>query len=684
MRVRFAPFCVHRRGRYLRLVEEVLIDISEKSPKILQRDMSTQSKHLYEFGPFRLDTGERLLLRGGEPVPLTPKTFETLVALVERSGHLVEKDELMKLVWSEAYVEESNLTNNVYALRKMLGQTENGRSYIETVPKRGYRFTAAVKELPPEVVVVEKRTLTRVVTEESLEDDLPKQSMSGASEALGKAHARIQTPQSSKWRWPAIALMSASLAIGVFFMYRSLTAAPRGQIDSIAVLPFRNESGDPDIEYLSDGMTESLINRLSQLSQLKVIARNSTFEYKGKNISPQDVSHALGVQAILLGHVRQRDDSLIVSVELMDVRDKTQVWGERYTRKATDIQALQEDITRAIVEKLLVKLNGAQEQQLTKRATQNPAAYQLYLSGLFYVRKMGLENTRKALDYFNQAVALDPNFALAWVGLARAHESFAGDSLIEPQEALAKAKAAVHKALELDETLADAHAALGRVKKNEWDWTGAEREFKRAIELNPNLPEARFRYSDFLSLMGRHTEALAEIKRAHELDPLADDLGTREAWTLLLARRYDEALEKYQNALKLNPNSAAAHNGLGFTYIGIGMYEQAVEEFQKGMSITGDMRNMQCYLGYALAKSGKRSEANAILDKLKATSEYVSPTELAELYVALGNKEAAFASLERAYAAHDLQLSTLKVSLTFDSLRTDARFQDLMRRVGLM
>ena len=646
------------------------------------------SQHLYEFGPYRLDTAERLLLREGEPVPLTPKAFETLVALVERSGHLVGKDELMKVVWSDAYVEESNLTNNVYALRKMLGQGENGRSYIETIPKRGYRFTAPVKELPGEMLVVEKRTLTRVVTEETGTENSPKKTMVRADEALAIEQSRIHR-QRSKWPWLLFALLGSSLVVGGIFIYRSLTASPaliaasRPQIESIAVLPFKNESGNADVDYLSDGMTESLINGLSQLSQLKVIARYSSFQYKGKEVNPDDVSRALGVQAILLGHVIQRDDNLVVSVELIDARDKTQVWGERYTRKTSDIQVVQEDIAHTIVEKLRVELSGMQGQQLTKRATQNSQAYDLYLNGLFYRRKGGLENTRKALDYFNQAIALDPNFALAWVGVAKAHDAFAGNSLLEPQAEMAKAKASVHKALELDETLADAHAVLGRIKKNEWDWTGAERDYKRAIEMNPNLVEARFLYSDYLSVMGRHTEALAEIKRVHELDPLRDNLRAREAWTLFLARRYDEALEKYQNAVRLDPDSLGAHNGLAFTYLGKEMYELAVKEFQTAISIKGEIKGMECYLGYALAKSGNVREAKAILSKLKKTKEYVSPTELAELYVGLGDYEGAIASLERAYTAHDLQLQNLNVSLCFDSLRSDPRFQDLVRRVGL-
>ena len=650
--------------------------------------MSTHLQHLYEFGPYRLDTAERLLLRDGEPVPLTPKAFETLVALVQRSGHLVEKDELMKVVWSDAFVEESNLTNNVYALRKMLGHGENGQSYIETVPKRGYRFTARVTELPAEALVVEKRTVTRVVTEETFADDESQQKqVIGGSPTLAIAPGPVHIDP--RWRWLLVALISLSLVLAGVFIYRSLTAdrsltsAPRPQIESIAVLPFKNDSGNADLEYLSDGVTESLINSLSQLPQLKVIARTSSFQYKGKDANPQEVSRALGVHAIVLGHVVQRDENLVVSVELIDTRDKTQVWGERYTRRTNDVQAVQEDIARMISEKLRVKLTGAQQQQMAKRATENPQAYELYLTGLFHFRRPGLEGVRKSLDYFNQAVALDPNFALAWVEVARVNRFLVGNSLLDPKEGLPKVKAAVQKALEFDETLAEAHVELANSKKDDWDWVGAEREFKRAIELNPNLAEAHNRYSSYLSLVERHTEALAENKRAQELDPLRIGLRGNEATTLSLARRYDEAIEKIKQYIELNPGHGMSHVILGFTYEGKGMYEAAIGEFQKAIKIMGETTSNQIYLGCALALSGKKKEARTIFEKLKNTREYVTPSELAYLDIALGDKEGAMIRLEKAYAARDPHLQNLKVDPHFDSLRSDPRFQDLLRRVGL-
>lgn len=670
--------------------EKVLRDISEKSLKILQDLMSTQSQHLYEFGPYRLDTAERLLLRDGVPVPLTPKAFETLVALVQRSGHLVEKDELMKVVWSDAFVEESNLTNNVYALRKILGHGENGQSYIETVPKRGYRFTGPVKELPAETLVVEKRTITRVVTEETLEDNESQLSLviDGGS-ALALKPRPVHINQRPQWRWFLVAMLSLSVVIVGIVTYRSLfgspalTAAPRPQIESIAVLPFTNESGKPDVEYLSDGLTESLINSLSQLPQLKVIARNSSFQYKGKELNAQDISRSLGVHAIVLGHVVQRDENLVVSVELMDARDNTQVWGERYTRKATDAQGVHEEIARTISAKLRLQLSGVQEQQLTKRATENSQAYELYLTGLFHFKKPGIDGIRKSLDYFNQAVVLDPKFALSWVEIARVHRFFAGYSLRDPKEELASAKAATLRALELDENLGEAHLALAATKRDEWDWVGAEREFKRALELNPNLAEAHNRYAMYLSIMERHTEALAENKRAQELDPLRIGLRGNEANLLSLARRYDEAIEKQKQYMELNPGHGASHIIHGFMHEGKENYEQAIIEFQKAMSINGETTSCQIYLGYALAMSGRKKEARALFEKLKKTREYVSPSELAYLDIALGDKEGAMIRLEKAYAAREPHLQNLKVDPHFDSLRSDQRFQDLVRRVGL-
>jgi len=629
--------------------------------------MSNDKIHLFE--DFTLDLTRGFLLRGDELVHLRPQTYEVLKYLVENRGRLISKDKLIEDVWQGRAVTDGSLGKCIEELREALG--ENALEHIRNVRGRGYIFDLEPGDAGKKIgTTSEQIDVLRVVVVDEEKDDSVKY-------LAGKVRKH-------KFGY-AIALSVVLIgAVGLGYWFFATRSSSSEQIRSIAVLPFRNESGNPDVEYLSDGMTESLINRLSQLPQLKVIARNSTFEYKGREANSQEVSHALGVQAVLLGRVVQRGESLVVSVELVNARDRTQVWGERYTRKAADIQIVQEEIARTISEKLGLPLSGAQKQQLTKRATGNPQAYELYLNGVFYFRKPGIEGVRKSLDNFNQAVTLDPNFALAWLEVARVNSFFAGNSLLEPKVALTKAKAATQKALELDDTLAEAHLALAGIKKNEWDWAGAEREYRRAIELNPNLAEAHSEYSNYLSVIERHTEALAENKRAQELDPLRISLRGQEAFALYLARRYDLAIEKQQQTIELGSGHGGPHFGLGLMYAAKGMYEPAITEYQKAISIIGKTTSIQCYLGYALAMSGKRSEAQAIRDKLKTGKEYVSPTELAVLYVGLGDKEGAIASLERAYDAHDLQMQTLKIDSHFDSLRSDPRFQDLVRRIGFL
>ena len=521
-------------------------------------------------------------------------------------------------------------------------------------------------------------------------------STSGATKATGAAPAAegsaAHTISSAEYiaseikqhKRGALAVLAAFVvAVAVVLGYFAYSRTRSQAISSVAVLPFTNTAGDPNMDYLSDGISESLINALSQLPELKVIARSSAFRYKGKEVDLQEAAKALGVQAIVTGRVVQRGDSLQVSAEMVDVRDKTQLWGGQFTRKSTDLQAVQEEIARAISEKLRLRLSGSEEQQLSKRATTNAQAYQLYLNGMFHRRKGGFENARKAIDYYNQAVTLDPQFALAFTGVADAYRYLAANSVLDPKEAYPKANAAIQKALALDEALPEAHVALGMIKFDEWDWAGADREFKRALELNSNLAEAHFRYSQYLSPMGRHTEAEAEVKRAQELDPLRIPLRGQEGVNLYFAKHYDLAIQRLQDLVKIEPDQSVSRVYLGYTYAAKGMYPQAIAEYQEVIRREGEVTSVLCYLGYALAMSGKRSEAQAILNKLKSTKEYVSPTELAVLYVGLGDKEGAIAALERAYAAHDLQMQLLKVDSHYDNLRGEPRFQELMRKVGL-
>lgn len=503
-------------------------------------------------------------------------------------------------------------------------------------------------------------------------------SIMSATRTASSAEYIVGEIKQHKRGWALIgAVLAAAVAAVLYF------SSGTGAIKSVAVLPFENAGNDPNTEYLSDGISDSLINSLSRVGpQLKVIARSSSFKYNGKDVDMQEVAKALNVQAIVTGKVTVRGDQLLISAQLNDTRDKTQIWGEQYNRKATDLQAVQEDIARIISEKLRLHLTGTEQKLLTKHASQNEKAYQLYLNGVYYDRKGGIENKKKAFDFFNQAIAFDPEFALAYANAAVVYNILAENGVVDPKEARPKAKATAQRALDLDDSLAEGHAAMALIKNGEWDWAGAENEYKRAIALNPNLALAHSDYAIYLSNMGRYAEALNENKRAEELDPLSIKFSNRQGLILQVARRYDEAIQQFQDLIKLQPDSSDAYIYLAYTYADKGMYADAIAQYQKFITISGTSTSVQAYLGYAYAMSGKRNEALDLLNKLKTTTEYVAQAELAILYAGLGNKDEAFAALERAYAAHDPEVQYLKVEPHYDSLRSDPRFKDLLARAG--
>ena len=661
-----------------------------------------RDENIHLFADFTLDLARGCLLCAGEPVHLRPQSYEVLKYLAENKGRLIGKDKLIEMVWQGRAVTDDALVQCLMEVRQALGA--KGKLYVRNVRGRGYIFdpeTSKRQKLEGNSIWTEQVDLLKVVVEDEEEMShvgeteptaaqpagLTARAATSATAGASAAHTEssagyVVSKIMRHQRAAAIALMMLALtAAGVVYFTRF--ASREHGIRSVAVLPFASGSGDPNLEYLSDGLSENLIDRLSQLPGVKVIARSSSFKYKGKEVDPQEAARSLGVEALVLGRVVQRGDELQVRAELVDARAGTQVWGEQYSRKAADLQAVQEEMARTISEKLRLRLTGTQQQQLTKRVTENSQAYQFYLNGLFHARKGNMEGFKKALDYFDQAVALDPNFALAFASMPAVYFNLAATSGLDPKEAMVRGKAAAQKALELDGTLAEAHNGLAVIKRYEWDWSGAESEFKRAIELNPNLAGAHSNYALYLAGMGRTAESLAENKRAQELDPLRISFKGNEGGTLFSARRYDEALQVFQNVIEMQPDYAFAHIGLGHTYVAKGMYAEAINEYQTAISLYGEVTNGLIDLGYAYAMSGKRDEALAILNKLKTSKEYVSPGGLAVLYAGLGDKEAALHALERAYSAHDPQLQSLKADPRYDSLHSDPRFQDLLRRVGL-
>jgi serine/threonine-protein kinase len=493
-----------------------------------------------------------------------------------------------------------------------------------------------------------------------------------------------------KLRWPgAVIVLTAFVVMAAFFAYsRYWRQSGRANIDSaasirsVAVLPFTNATGNPDMDYLSDGVSESLINGLSQLPGLKVIARSSSFKYKGKEVEPREVANTLGVDAILTGRVAQLGDNLLISVELVDARDRTQVWGEQYNRKATDLIAVQSEISSAIAQNLRLRLTTGERQQLAKRENVNPQAYELLLKGRFFWRMGGTDNRKKAIEFYEHAIAVDPEYALAYAELSVSYDGLVNNNLLDPKEGLPKAEEAARKALELDEGLAEGHLALAEIKLNAWDWAVAEREIKRAIELNPNLAQAHIKYAYYLKIQGQPQQAIAETKRARELDPLAP--GANEAFVLglLTARQNDQAIEAAKKMLELDHSNPDLHTLLGYTYAATGQYREAIVAYQEAIKLGDHSPDAQIYLGATYAKTGEREKARAILKRLEAGKEYVSPVGMAILHDAVGDREQAFALLERAYADHDQQLIWLG-GRDFESFRSDPRFADLMRRIGL-
>jgi serine/threonine-protein kinase len=476
-----------------------------------------------------------------------------------------------------------------------------------------------------------------------------------------------------------------AIAIAAYFFFRNRSSE---QIESIAVLPFQNSSADPDAEYLSDGLAESLIYRLSQLPNLKVSPTSSVMRYKGKQADVKAIASELGVSAVMTGRIAQRGDNLTISVELVDVRNNKLLWGEQYERKMAELLATQREIATEIAQKLRLKISGNNEKGLTKHYTENNEAYQLYLKGRFYWNKRTEEGMLKSIEYFQQAIERDPNFALAYSGLADAYDLLAAPDAaggLPANEAMPKAKAAALKALEIDDALAEPHVSLAHVKYYyDRDWVGAEREYKRAIELNPNYPTAHQWYAVYLMSAGRFDEALAETRRAQELEPLSLPINMTLGWVLLNARQYDRSIEQLRKTLEMDPNFILTHHRLGLVYEQKGMYDEAIAEFRQVRNLSAGKPLGVAPLAHAYALSGKLAEAQKTLAELQKISQqhYVSPASIAIIYAALGDKDQAFAWLQKADKERDGLLARLRVDPRFDSLRSDPRFNDFAKRVG--
>jgi len=648
--------------------------------------MSKEPKQFYEFGPFRLDPQKLLLLRDNQPVALPPKAFETLLLLVQRSETVVLKDDLMKSVWPDTFVEESNLAQNIFVVRKSLGETAGANRYIVTVPGRGYRFAEKVRLVPeqdeiPDEIIAQGHLVTRVVVDE--------QEQNAPDPALV---LREPAPLTGSYRFPLIAFLAAMIVLAVAGYWAWHNAQhkklARPSRVMLAVLPFQNLTGDPEQEYFADGLTEEMITQLGRLrpDQLGVIARTSVMGYKHGDERLDQIGRELAVQYVLEGSFRRAGDRLRITAQLIQVKDQSHLWAQDYDRKPQDILAVQDDVSIAVAQEIQLRLTPHQQTALTRNRTVDPDAYEAYLKGRYFWNMRTEDGFKKAIDYFDQAIAKDPNYAQSYAGLADAYVLLGGYAFVSQKDAMPKAKAAAQKALAIDGQLAEAYTSLGLISE-QWDWnfTEAERDYKRAIELNPNYSVAHHWYGDgYLPLVGRTDEAIVELRKAHELDPLSPVIATDLAKQLCGAHKYDEGLALFQKTLDADPDFVLAHQYLAQAYEQMGRYPDAVAEIKKIKSWE-DLPEEQGLLGHVYAMQGKRKEALEIADWLLTHSaqRYVDPKYLARVYAVLGEKDLAMVWLEKLCEQHSSGVLALRHDSAYDSLRSDPRFQDLIRRVGL-
>lgn len=675
-----------------------------------------ETGQLYDFGPFRLDAQKRLLLRDSQPVVLTPKALETLIVLVENSGRVMEKDELMSKVWPNTVVEEANLAQHISTLRKTLGESPGDHSYIVTLPGRGYRFVAEVRKASEQAdeLVVEKRTMSRIIMEETASGDGETDLQSQAYEAhLNRpVLPRAQGPRSTKTlttngnleiskhhggrkrdlQWAlmlagsALALVSVLIGFNAFRTRDWLFGRPgAGSIRSLAVLPLENLSGNPSQEFLADGLTEALITDLAEVHDLRVISRTSAMQYKGVRKSLPEIAQALKVDAVVEGAVVSSEGRVRVTAQLIEARSEQPLWAETYQRDLRDILGLEGEVASDIAREVKITLTRDEKTRLADRRQVVPAAYEYSLQG-WHHQNDGLPAQRKmAIEDFNKAIAIDPTYASPYVGLAISYLKLGQWGNMSAGETEDKAKAAALKAEELDPRMGEAHFALAFASMFfDWDWAGAKREFDLGFQLNPGYPQGHQWYATYLMFTGHLEESVAEQRRNLQLDPLSTLLNFGLGEKLYYARRYDEAIEQLQKTLRMAPNHYPSHYFLADVYRHKGSYKEAAAEYEKAWLLYDEkdkaegFRNAYDTRGFAGAEKWYRE----YLIRSEGRPEG-SPLQLAIAYAGSKENDLAFQALEKAYDERRPNLLYLNLDPDYDPLRSDPRFAALLRRIGL-
>ena len=640
-------------------------------------------KPLYEFGSFLLDAAECRLLREGESIPLPPKVFDLLVILVDNNGRIIEKEDLMNRLWPDSFVEENNLTVNISLLRKTLGDGLDGKKYIETIPKRGYRFVADVRNLRPRSpnLIVEREITTSVVIEDQIEPvnktDQPILVGSRSTDSWQVTPVpavRLSTKTKTVGVVAALIVVGASLA---FFYLRANAPATLANVRSMAVLPFRPLNVSYEDNSLGLGMADALITKLSNLDNLTIRPTSAILKFDGQSQDPIAAGKLLGVQAVVDGRIQREGDFVRLTVQLLRVEDGKPIWADSFEEHFTQIFSVQDTISERTARSLVSKLTAEQHQHLVRHYTENADAYQAYIKGRYFWNKRTDEGLKKAIEYFKQAIEIDPSYALAYSGMADCY-SVMGTTVVllhqQPgEDPIAMAKAAAQKAIEIDDTIAEAHASLGAALANRGD-EACHREFERAIELNPNYATAYNFYALELLADGRLDEALVNITRAHEIDPLSSAINSNLGAVYYRRREYDKAESQLKKTIELDPNSTRAHWLAGYVYEQQKKYDQSISEFKQALALSNNGPLALSGLGHVYAITGRRAEATEIAGELQklANDHRVSPYFVGIVYVGLGDKDQAFAWLEK--SKNDREWALIKLDQQLDPLRDDPRF----------
>jgi TolB-like protein/DNA-binding winged helix-turn-helix (wHTH) protein/Tfp pilus assembly protein PilF len=614
-----------------------------------------------KFGVFEVDLQTGEIRKAGVRQKLAGQPFQVLQVLLEHPQEIVTREELRERLWpGNTFVDyELALKKAVNRLREVLGDSADSPHFIETVPRRGYRFLGTLEAVEPH----------------------------------GTMPASAPSPTSGRIPWAltgslALALITVlllwfnvdKLRTRIFAKSRSL------EIRSIAVLPLDNLSKDPSQDYFSDGITDALTTELAQIGSLRVISRTSAMHFKGTRETLPEIGRELNVDAVVEGSITRSENRVRITAQLIEAPSDRHLWAKSYERDLKDILTLQDEVARDIAKEIRVKLTPEERTRLATVRPIDPAAHEAYLKGRYYLNKRTEEGFGRAIEYFSEAIQKDPNYALGHSGLADSYVLLGEYSLTPAKEAFTKAREAAAKALELDDSLAEAHNALAAVKEDyDWDWLGAEREFQRAIELNPGYATAHQWYAELLSELGRHEQALAQIKQGQQLDPFSLIVNVVYADALRTAGEDDLAIEQLRKTLEIDPNFAHAHFHFGMTYLREGTFAEAIAEFQKAATLSPNVTDYKGGLGYAYARAGKRAEARKVLNELKERSRrrYVSWFYIAVIYAGLNEKDQAFTCLEKAYAQHEQGFVVMNREPMFDPLRSDPRFADLLLRMNL-